>query len=119
MPKFVLIAEDNIVMRRIIRIELEEAGLAVCGEAVDGIDAIEKASAFEPDVIILDLAMPRMNGIDAARMLSRICPHAQVVLHTNHAEALRSQSALPDGVTEVVAKGENLVSRILHLVQAA
>jgi CheY-like chemotaxis protein len=116
MPHCVLIVDDNVQLRRMIRNQVESAGLDVCGEATDGLDAIEKARQLKPDLIILDLSMPRMNGIDAARELSRICPDVPILLYTLHAEILRSGRQLPEGVTEVVAKNEDLVARVLDVL---
>jgi CheY-like chemotaxis protein len=114
MPHCVLIADDNIQLRHVIRVQVEAAGLEVCGEAVDGLDAIEKARALKPDLIILDLSMPRMNGIEAARELSEICPDIPIVLYTMHADVIRRARELPPGVTAVVAKTENLVARVFE-----
>ena len=58
--------------------------------------------------------MPRMNGIDAARELSEICPDVPIVLYTMHADVIRRAGELPTGVTAVVAKTENLVARIFE-----
>jgi CheY-like chemotaxis protein len=113
MPHCVLIVDDNATIRRIIRSQLEAAGLEVCGEAVDGLDAIEKAELLKPDLIILDLSMPRMNGLDAARELRLICPNVPILLNTLHADVLRGQRELPAGITEVVAKTESLLERVL------
>lgn len=113
MPHCVLVVDDNAQLRRIIRAEIESAGLEVCGEAVDGLDAIEKVRDLKPDLIVLDLSMPRMNGIDAAREIARICPGLPILLYTMHADVLRSGRKLPEGVTEVVAKHENLLARVL------
>ena len=114
MPHCVLIVDDNIQLRRVIRVQVEAAGLEVCGEAVDGLDAIEKARLLKPDLIILDLSMPRMNGIDAAREISDICPDVPILLYTMHAEVIRRGGELPAGITAVVAKTENLVVRIFE-----
>lgn len=114
MPRCVLIVDDNIQLRRVIRGQVEAAGLEVCGEAEDGLDAIEKARELKPDLIILDLSMPRMNGIDAARELSEICPDTPILLYTLHADVIRRSSELPTGVTAVVAKNENLMARIME-----
>jgi two-component system, chemotaxis family, chemotaxis protein CheY len=113
MPHCVLIVDDNAAVRRMIRSQIESAGLEVCGEAVDGLDAIEKAKVLKPDLIIMDLSMPRMNGLDAARELGRICPNVPILLNTLHADVLRGQRELPAGVKEVVAKTENLLARVL------
>ncbi|MGA8554384.1 MAG: response regulator transcription factor [Candidatus Acidiferrales bacterium] len=117
MPNFVLVVDDNPAMRIAISRQLISSGLKVSAEATDGLDAIEKALVFKPDLIILDLSMPRMNGIEAARKLSQICPGVPIILNTLHASVIRSMPSLPEGVTEVVAKNEDLMGRILNLLQ--
>jgi two-component system chemotaxis response regulator CheY len=117
MSKCVLIVDDSADVRTRIRFDLERSGLKVCGEAVDGLDAIEKASALRPDLIILDLSMPRVNGIAAAEKLRAICPKVPIILYTLHADIIRSGPTLPVGVTEVVSKSENLLDRVLNLLQ--
>ena len=113
----VLIVDDNPALRREIRRQLESAGLEVCGEASDGIEGLEKAREVRPDLVILDVAMPRLNGIDAARELRKVQPKLPVILHTLHADIIRSQG-LPEGVAEVVAKGEPLIPVVLTLLDA-
>ena len=116
MASRVLLVDDNATMRDALRMHLEKHGLAV-DDAVDGIDAIERASAACPHLIVLDLSMPRMNGLDAAPKLRQICPNAPIILHTLHAALIRRDPNLPPGVTEVVGKNENLVNRVLELLQ--
>jgi len=68
--KYLLLVDDSELIRLATRHFLEsQTGFEVCGEAIDGIDALEKASHLNPDLIILDIAMPRMNGLQAAREL--------------------------------------------------
>lgn len=62
----ILIVDDGDSVRDIIRIFLEKEGFQICGEAADGVEAIEKAKTLRPDLIVLDLAMPGMNGVAAA-----------------------------------------------------
>src|SRR3982074_1635567 len=82
MPKF-LIADDSETIRSVLRTFLESReGFEVCGEAVDGVDVIEKAKELHPDLIILDLAMPRMNGAAAASVLKRRMPRTPIILFT-------------------------------------
>lgn len=113
----VLIVDDNPALRREIRRQLESAGLEVCGEASDGLEGLEKAREIKPDLVILDVAMPRLNGIDAARELRKVQPQLPVILHTLHADIIRSQG-LPEGVAQVVAKGEPLIPSVLRLLGA-
>src|SRR5579862_5206732 len=114
MPRSIFIVDDSSDIRAGIRRQLEVSGFEVCGEAGDGIDALDKLSRLRPDLIILDVSMPRMNGIDAARELKHICPDVPVILYTAFADILRGKQALPEGVSEVVAKGENLLDRVVR-----
>ena len=72
-------------MRELIRAYLEEeTDFRVCGEAIDGLDAIDKAQTLKPDLIILDASMPRMNGIEAAPKLKKLLPETPIILFTFH-----------------------------------
>jgi DNA-binding NarL/FixJ family response regulator len=87
MPKRVLIADDSSTVRDIIKFFLSLRGdLEVCREASDGFDAIEKATASKPDVILLDFGMPRMNGAEAARTLKKLMPEIPIILFTMYSE---------------------------------
>jgi response regulator NasT len=68
-PTRVLIAEDDTIIRLDLRTLLESNGLEVCGEARDGIEAVELALSLEPDVIVMDVRMPRLDGMDAAMQI--------------------------------------------------
>jgi DNA-binding NarL/FixJ family response regulator len=79
----ILIADDDIAIRRLLRRLLEErSGWEVCGEAVNGEDAVAKASELSPDLVILDLAMPQMNGLRAASEISGQYPLVPMLLLT-------------------------------------
>ena len=117
MPHSIFIVDDNSDIRAGIRRQLELSGFDVCGEARDGIDALDKLSRITPDLIILDMSMPRMNGVDAARELKHICPNVPVILYTAFADVFLRQQPVPEGVSEVVAKGENLLDRVRSLAR--
>jgi len=105
MPKSILIVDDSSVVRSATRHFLEsETQYEVCGEAVDGLDAIQKARHLGPDLIILDLQMPRMNGLQAARELRRLNVAAPIILFTLYADAVRPHEAVAAGVSAVVDK---------------
>ncbi len=112
----VFIFDNNPSVRTEIRAQWEASGFAICGEAFDGLNAVEQASQLRPDLIILDLSMPRMNGLDAARELRSLCPNVPILLNTIHSAVIRSEVTLPEGITEVVDKREDLLHRVLRLL---
>lgn len=122
MPKCILIVDDHEYLRQLVRNFLEtQSGYDVCGEAVDGYDAIEKAQQLKPDLIVLDMSMPRMNGIDAAPRLKKLLPQTLIVLFTSHGP-FRSFDARAAGIDAVVAKdgGMSLLMESLQdLLQGA
>jgi two-component system, chemotaxis family, chemotaxis protein CheY len=95
---------------------LNESGFDVCGEAVDGYDAIQKAEELKPDLILLDFAMPRMNGIEAAPILKKMLPDTPIVLLSSHYAALQDRGALLMAIDAVVPKDGGL-SMLLRYVE--
>jgi DNA-binding NarL/FixJ family response regulator len=108
MPKCILIVDDSSAVRNAVRSFLEESGFEVCGEAVDGLDAIQKAKHLNPDLIILDFAMPRMNGIEAAMILKQMLPETRILLLTSHSAAMQDRGALLKDIDAVVPKDGGL-----------
>jgi CheY-like chemotaxis protein len=85
MPKSILVADDNPMIRKMLCQMFErETDYDLCAEAENGKVAIALAIHHKPDLIILDLSMPVMNGLDAARELKRIMPHVPIILFTQH-----------------------------------
>src|SRR6202790_3259510 len=83
MPKYVLIVDDHEAIRRELRrLFQSQPEFTVCGEAVDGVDAISKAQQLSPDLIILDFAMPEMNGLEAAIAIRYMMPDTALFLLT-------------------------------------
>jgi DNA-binding NarL/FixJ family response regulator len=78
--------------------------LDVCGEAVDGVDAIEKARALKPDLVVIDLAMPRMNGVEATSELRAMMPRVPIVVFAMYDDAVGRALALSAGANLVVSK---------------
>jgi CheY-like chemotaxis protein len=114
MAKRVLIADDSEEMRQLLcRVFQAEEGFEMCSQAVDGGDAVAKARQFHPDLIILDLSMPVMNGIDAARILHREMPNVPIILYTLYAQAIQQAEATAVGISRVVPKTE-LMSLVRH-----
>jgi len=123
MSKHILIVDDSETCRKVTRLFLEsQLSLEVCGEAVDGVDAIEKAKALQPDLVVLDLAMPRMNGVEAASELRAMMPRVPIVLFTMYDDAVGRALAVTAGASRVVSKpdgGWKLVECVRNLLQAA
>lgn len=85
-PIRVLLADDHPMVRDGLRAILERDGMSVVAEASNGRQALELAEKFRPDVAVLDLSMPLLNGIDAAREMGRIAPHTKTIMLTMHTE---------------------------------
>jgi len=118
LEKHILIADDSAPIRRALHSFLEKQDhWVVVGEAVNGREALEMARDLKPDLVTLDLSMPLMNGIDAAKELKRTYPNMPVVLFTNFADTLLSEISVRSGANAVVAKSEpmELVAQ-LHLL---
>jgi CheY-like chemotaxis protein len=104
--KSILIADDHESIREIVRAVLESAGFRVL-EAVDGIDAVDKASEAKPDLIILDLRMPNLNGVEAASLIKGRLPNTPIILFTMYEAGPAVLSAA--GIASVIRKPEGVV----------
>jgi DNA-binding NarL/FixJ family response regulator len=102
-----LIADDHAVVRRGLRALLEtEPGWKVVGEAGDGREAVEKAAKLRPDVAILDISMPRLNGLDAASLIFKAAPQTRILILTMHAAEDLIQRTLKAGATGYILKSD-------------
>ena len=101
----ILIADDSEMVRKsVIAILRADGRWEVCGEAVDGVDAIEKAKSLRPDVILLDISMPGKNGLDAARTIRQAQPEAKILIVTLNDAAMTLPSARAAGADGCVSK---------------
>jgi DNA-binding NarL/FixJ family response regulator len=109
MAHTVLIADDNPFIRQGLR-ELfqREEGFEVCGDAENGREAVEKAQELHPDLILLDLSMPVMNGLDAARVLKRVMPEVPVIMYSAFCDSFIEKEARSAGVSALVSKSERI-----------
>src|ERR1700738_4606086 len=101
----VLIADDHEVVRKGVRaLLLTQRHVDICGEAVDGRDAVEKARLLLPDLILMDISMPNLNGLEATREIRNILPQTEVVILSQHETAQMAQQAFHAGALGYVVK---------------
>jgi DNA-binding NarL/FixJ family response regulator len=116
----ILITDDHAVVRRMLKLLIEtHSGWEVCGEAENGLEAIVKATELKPDLVIMDLAMPVMDGIRASREILAEMPTVPILMHTLHYSSELELEAKKVGVRRVVAKaqaGEELLNAIEALL---
>jgi len=106
-PKRILIADDHeSVLRRIRAMLQDDPVWEICGDAVDGREAIEKAAKLEPDLVILDFAMPRLNGLHAASEIRKLLPGVPIVMFTLYGSQIKAESQ-KQGISRVVDKTES------------
>ena len=120
--KYILLVDDSELIRSATRHFLEgQTGFKVCGEAVDGIDALEKASHLRPDLIILDIAIPHMNGLQTARELRARMHRMPIILFTWYVDAVQPEDIEKAGINAVISKTNPsaLQSHVNSLLAAA
>ena len=116
----ILLADDHCIVRQGLRALLESAGFEVIGEAADGQEAVRLVETLKPDVVVLDLIMPTLNGLDAGRQILQRHPGMPVLLLTMHTEEHHVAAALRAGVKAYLLKtqaAEDLVRAIREVVR--
>jgi len=112
--KSVLIVDDSAYVREALcELFKREEDFEVCGEAENGKDAIKKAQELHPDLIVLDLLMPVMNGLGAARVLKRLMPAVPLIMYSAFGDKFAEHQAQLIGISEVVSKSEH-ASVLIH-----
>src|SRR5690242_17543703 len=102
-----LIVDDHELFRRTARSFIEShPGWQVCGEAGDGVEAIEEAKRLNPQVILMDINMPRMEGLEATRIIRRDLPDCSVIIVTENHETIARQQAAAVDAKDSVTKSE-------------
>jgi DNA-binding NarL/FixJ family response regulator len=109
MRKRVLIADDSTSVRDVIRTFLrDQEEIEICGEAVDGLDALKKAQSLKPDLILLDLVMPEVNGAVVASILKRKMPDLRIIMFTMYSDNVSKALSSAIGVDAVLSKPDGM-----------
>jgi len=115
----ILIVDDHELLRRGVQGIIAQNGLGtVCGEAADGDEAVRKAQELQPDLIIMDVSMPKMGGIDATRAIRKFAPTLKIIILTMHQSsqmALIAKQAGANSFVEKTAVAEQLSRAIQEL----
>jgi two-component system, NarL family, response regulator NreC len=122
MPIHLLLADDHLLVRQGLRLLLEQAGMVVLGEAADGLEALQLAHTHQPDVALLDIAMPHLNGLETARRLREAVPQIKIIVLTMHTDEPYVLEALQAGARGYVLKMQaavDIVQAIHTVVQGA
>jgi DNA-binding NarL/FixJ family response regulator len=115
----ILIADDQPYMRRAVKALLEsQDGWVVCGEAANGLEAIEKTEKLQPDVVVMDMIMPHLNGLEATRRIHREFPDSHILILTLHDVPELTRLVQTAGAQGLVLKSDSnrlLISAVEHL----
>jgi DNA-binding NarL/FixJ family response regulator len=107
----VLVVDDNAFVRQAVtRLFKSQRDFEVCGEAHNGQLAIEAAQRLRPDLIVMDISMPVMNGIEASRVLKVVLPKIPIIVFSDYSDALTEQDADAAGISARISKGGSLSS---------
>ena len=116
MPVRILIADDHHVVRTGLRALLEsKSGWQVCAEATNGREAVEQAGQLKPDVAVLDIGMPLLNGVEATRQIRKLSPHTEILILTMHDSELLVHEVLEAGAHGYILKDDadrNLIAAV-------
>ncbi len=111
-----LLADDHLIVRQGLKALLESEGIQIVGEATQGRDAVALAEAEKPDVAVLDISMPIMNGLDAAAEIRKVSPQTRTILLTFHDAAQYVARALKAGIRGYVLKTQGALD-LVHAVR--
>jgi two-component system response regulator NreC len=117
----ILIADDSEVVRRGVRNILAPTSWEICGEAIDGPDAIQKATQLLPDLVLLDISMPGLSGLDVARLLREKVPATSILVMSQHDPSVLLPRALEAGAHACIDKSRLAVDLVpaIERIQAA
>ena len=112
----VLIVDDNASIRSALRMFLENnLQMRICGEAANGVEAISIAQARHPGVVVMDLSMPSMNGVEAASIIKKTAPDSRIIVFTLYSDSVGETMAKAVGVDVVVSKTEGTEALVAAL----
>ena len=117
MPIRIVLVDDHAMIRQGLKVILESEGFQVAGEASDGREAIALCRRVRPDVAVLDISMPLLNGLDAAQEIMKERPQVRIVLLTAHTQERYVLESLRRGITGYLLK-ENAADELVHAVRA-
>jgi two-component system nitrate/nitrite response regulator NarL len=118
MSNGILIVDDNASIRNLLRMLVETSTpFKVCGEAENGSEAIKKTKEFQPDLVLVDLAMPGMTGTETALILRLQQPRPKIILFTLHAEGVNQELASAYGIDVVLSKSDNIATVVSHITR--
>ena len=117
-PIRLMLADDHTMLREAVRRAMETAGLEVVGEAGDGEEAVRLASEVKPDVVLMDVSMPVLDGVEATRQIHRSLPDAHIVMLTMHADAEVITRALSAGAIGYLVKDSSM-AEVVEAVRLA
>jgi len=113
----IVLADNHVVVRQGVKSLLEREGFSVAGEAADGQELLRIAKDLQPDVAVMDIGMPVMNGLVAARELKRACPKTKCILLTRHDEDQYVVEALRAGIQGYILKNQAATDLVQALQQ--
>jgi two-component system response regulator NreC len=119
MPIRIVLADDHVLVRQGLKTMLEHEGFQVVAEASDGQDALRHVELLKPEIVVMDISMPTLNGLNAAREMSRTCPKTKAILLTQHDERQYVSEALDAGVKGYVLKNQAASDLLLAIRQVS
>ncbi|HXE33446.1 MAG TPA: response regulator transcription factor [Verrucomicrobiae bacterium] len=119
MPIRIVLADDHVLVRQGLMSLLEREGFQVVAEASDGQEAVHHVESLEPDIAVMDISMPTLNGLNAAREISRSSPKTKTILLTQHDEGQYIREALEAGVKGYVLKNQVASDLLLAIRQVS
>ncbi|MFZ1204517.1 MAG: response regulator transcription factor [Candidatus Acidiferrales bacterium] len=105
----ILVVDDNNSIRKALRLYFNSCSdCCVCGESADGVEAIEATRRLKPDLVVLDLVMPKLNGLETAKAIRSVSPDLPVIMFTSHISSALEKQAHAAGIRVVLSKTDGL-----------